>query len=116
MIIGNYGYEMYSRESKNIVVTTYGHDRLIDKITISLFDCLNHSDQNIENYCTTINNLELKDSNWVYARFVPQNTPYFLHAFIPLQFADIIQKSDPREWEKIKRERDFNVWAKALKK
>jgi hypothetical protein len=114
-MFSDYAFERYSRESKNVVVTTYGHDRTIDKITISLFDCMNNSDQNIENYCTTINNLELKDNNWVYARFITQNTPYFLHTFIPLQFSDIIQKLDNSAVQKIIREIEFNEWAIALK-
>jgi len=105
----------YFRESKNIVITTYGHDRIIDKISVSLFDCLNDEDQNIENYCTTINNLKLKDNNWVFAKFISQNTPYFFHTFIPLQFDDIVQKLDNRTLQKIIREIDVNVLAKALK-
>jgi flagellar motor switch protein FliG len=105
----------YFREDKNVVITSYGHDRTIDKISVSLFDSLSDGDQNIENYCDTINNLELKDNNWVYARLISQNTPYFLHTFIPLQFLDIIQKLDDRALEKVIRETDFNVLVKALK-
>lgn len=105
----------YLRENKNIVITTYGHDRIIDKISVSLFDCFNDGDQNIENYCTTINNLELKDNNWVFAKLISQNTPYFLHAFIPLQFTDVIQKLDNRALQKVIRETFPNVLAKALK-
>jgi len=105
----------YYREDKNMVVTAYGHDRRIDKISVSLFDCSNDGDQNVENYCTTINNLELKDNNWIYAKLISQNTPYFLHAFIPLQFNDIIQKLDHRALEKVIRETDNYVLTRALK-
>jgi len=105
----------YFREKNNIVVTTYGHDRIIDKISVSLFDCANDGDQNIENYCTTINNLELKDNNWIYAKLISQNTPYFLHAFIPFQFEDVIQKIDSRALQKIVREIDSYVLVRALK-
>jgi len=104
----------YLREEKNIVITTYGHNRIIDKISVSLFDCLNDNDQNVKNYCITINNLDLKDNNWVYAKLIAQNTPYFLHAFIPLQFNDVIQKLDDRALEKVIREIDVNVLAKVL--
>ena len=107
-------YEYY-RESKNIVVTAYGHGRIIDKISISLFDCMNNGDQNIDNYCTTINNLELKDTKWIYAKLISQNTPYFLHAFVPLQFNDIIEKLDDQALEKVIREVDSSVLVKALK-
>jgi len=104
----------YFREDKNIVITSYGHDRTIDKISVSLFDCFSDGDQNVENYCNTINNLELKDNNWVYARLISQNTPYYLHTFIPLQFIDIIQKLDDRALERVIRETDVNVLVKAL--
>jgi len=105
----------YFRENKSIVITTYGHDRIIDKISVSLFDYFNDGDQNVENYCTTINNLELKDNNWVFGKFISQNTPYFLHTFIPLQFDDIVQRLDNRVLQKVIREIDVNVLAKALK-
>jgi hypothetical protein len=105
----------YFSENKNIVVTTYGHERIIDKISVSLFDCFNQGDQNVENYCTTINNLELKDNNWVYAKLIDQNTPYFLHAFIPIQFNDIIQKIDNQALQKVIREIEPNMLAKVLK-
>jgi len=105
----------YFREDKNIVITAYGHDRIIDKISVSLFDCFNDSDQNIENYCTTINNLELKDNNWVYAKLISQNTPYFFHAFIPLQFNDIIQKIDNQALQKVIREVEPKTLVIALK-
>jgi len=105
----------YFRENKNIVITTYGHDRIIDKISVSLFDCINDGDQNVENYCTTINNLELKDNNWAYAKLISQNTPYFLHAFIPLQFDDVIQKLDNRALQKVVRETVPYILPRALK-
>jgi len=105
----------YFREDKDIVVTAYGHNRIIDKISVSIFDCSYNWDQNIENYCTTINNLELKDNNWVYAKLISKNTPYFLHTFIPLQFEDIIQKIDGQAMEKVLREIHHNVLVKALK-
>jgi hypothetical protein len=105
----------YFREDKNIVITSYGHDRTIDKISVSLFDCFSDGDQNIENYCNTINNLELKDNNWVYARLISQNTPYFLHTFIPLQFNVIIQKIDNQALQKVIRETEPNILVRALK-
>ena len=105
----------YFRYNQNIVVTTYGHGRIVDKISISLFDCINDGDQNIDNYCTTINNLELKDNKWIYAKLVSQNTPYFLHAFVPLQFNDIVEKLDDQALENIIREVDSPVLARALK-
>jgi len=105
----------YFSENKNIVITTYGHERIIDKISVSLFDCFNQGDQNVENYCTTINNLELKDNNWVYAKLIDQNTPYFLHAFIPIQFNDIIQKIDNQALQKVIREVEPKTLVIALK-
>jgi len=105
----------YFSERQDIVVTTYGHDRIIDKISVSLFDSPNDEGQNIKNYCTTVNNLELKDNNWVYAKLVSPNTPYYIHAFIPMQFADIIQKIDGQALEKVIREVFPNTLMKAIK-
>jgi len=57
----------------------------------------------------------LKDNNWVYARLISQNTPYFLHTFIPLQFIDIIQKIDNQALQKVIRETEPGILARALK-
>jgi len=103
------------QERQDLLVTAYGHDRVIDKISVSLFDSSSNGNQNIENYCITVNNLELKDNNWVYAKPISENTPYYLHAFIPLQFADVIQKIDGQAMEKVIREIQHNVLVKALK-
>ena len=106
---------IYAYQEKKIVVTAYGHDRVIDKISISLFNCDYDDRQNVENYCATINNLQLKDDNWIYAKLISQNTPYFLHGFIPLQFNDIIEKLDDRALEKVIREIDARKLAEAIK-
>jgi len=106
---------IYAYQEKKIVVTAYGHDRVIDKISISLFNCDYDDRQNVENYCATINNLQLKDDNWIYAKLISQNTPYFLYGFIPLQFNDIIEKLDDRALEKVIREIDVKLLAEALK-
>ena len=105
----------FFKENRNIIVTAYGHDRIIDKLSVSLFDCLDDNDQNVKNYCTTINNLELKDNKWVYAKLINQNTPYFSQAFIPLQFNDVIQKLDNLALQKVLREAEPNTLAKAIK-
>jgi flagellar motor switch protein FliG len=83
----------------NIVITVYGHDKIIDKIAASSFYSSAHfydrNDSNAEIYCKTINRLELNGNFWIFARNVSENTQYPLESFLPLKF-DIILKLDNR--------------------
>jgi flagellar motor switch protein FliG len=98
-------------DKKSIVVTTYGHGKIIDKIAVSLFE--NH--ENSCTHCDTINSLELKGDAWIFAKILSENTYYGLDVFLPLKFSDIILKLDNRAIQKILKEIDPQELIKALK-
>jgi hypothetical protein len=101
---------------KGIVVTAYGHDRNIDKIAVSLFDCPNDTNKsNADTYCETINHLELKGNAWVYARRISENVQYEVSSFLPCYFSNIIPSLDGAAIIKILLEIDAQSLAKALK-
>lgn len=101
---------------KGIVVTAYGHDRIIDKIAVSLFDCpTDTNESNADTYCKTINNLELKGNAWVYARRIPENVQYEAGSFLPCYFSNIIPSLDIAAINKILLETNSLDLARALK-
>ena len=100
--------------SKRIVVTAYGKDNIVEKISISLYNDNYEAEKNAENYCTTINNLELNENNWIYARLISDNTPYYIKEFIPHNFKLMILSLDDRALQKVIREVDSKVLAQAL--
>ena len=101
-------------EKKILVLTSYGNEDSIDKISINLYDDNPESENNVTHYCTTINNLKLKDSSWIYAKTISPNTPYNIQEFIPYNLEDLILKLDNRALQKVIREIDSKVLAKAL--
>jgi flagellar motor switch protein FliG len=103
-----------------IVVTTYGHDRIIDSIAVSSFEasgnsCYDNQSYDAKTYCDTINSLALKGNSWVFAKILPENTPYALDGFRPLNFLDVIMQLDDRAVQRILRELDSREIARALK-
>jgi flagellar motor switch protein FliG len=95
-------------KGKSIVITTYGHEKTLDKIAVSLFDEIdagytNLDDRNARTYCDTINSLELKGDSWIIATIVCENNQYTLDNFLPVTF-DIILKMDDRSIQKVLRE------------
>jgi hypothetical protein len=104
--------------ARDIVITVYGHDKIIDKIAASVFDrtgnCDDGDNSNAKTYCGAINGMEPNKNSWVFAKIVPENTQYSLDWFLPLRF-DIIIKLDDRAVQKVLREVDSLDIAKALK-
>ena len=101
-------------KGKSIVITTYGHEKTIDKIAVSLFDetdagYYNNDDKNAKTYCDIINSLELKGDSWVIAKIVSENIQYTLDNFLHVTF-DLILKLDDRSLQKVLREiRDYDL-------
>jgi flagellar motor switch protein FliG len=105
---------------RSIVVTTYGHNRIIDKIAAASFESSEggyHSSQksDAEAYCDTINALELKGDSWVFAKILYENTQYGLNYFMPLEFPNVIIELDDRSIQKMMRTVDSQDLAKSLK-
>jgi len=62
-------------DEKTIVLTLYGTGKAINDFTVTLFNKDRHSYDNntVKDYCSNINELELKDDNWIYATIVKEN-------------------------------------------
>jgi flagellar motor switch protein FliG len=111
-------------DGKSVVVTTYGHGNVIDKIAVNLFDKYKTSssssfddkydEANARTYCNTMNKLTLEGESWVFARIISENAPYSLDSFFSLKF-DIILELNDRAIQKVLREVDSQEIAKALK-
>ena len=106
-------------KEKSIVLTAYGHEKTIDKISISLLCSSSYGFgkmNSAESFCKLINSLELKNERWIYARTIEENKQYSLNSFFPSEkFEDIIPLLDDRSLQKVLRELDSMNLAKALK-
>ena len=103
---------------KSIVITTYGCNERIDKIAISLFDnsqIFYSKNGNAQTYCDMMNSLEIGGDSWVFAKLVPQNTPFSLNIMIPFNFPKLLLSIDNRAIQKILREVDMKDLAIAIK-
>jgi hypothetical protein len=110
-----HGIEEVNMGGKNIVVTVYGQNRTIDKISVCIFDELSYSSSYTDNYCNTINSLDLKGNAWVYAKKIEANCPYSLDSFLPIKFSDEILKLDDKAIQLVLRKVDSQTLSKALK-
>jgi hypothetical protein len=108
-------------DKKEMVVTAYGHDNVIDKIAVSSFDGSTGKDwqykyeSDAQTYCKTVNGLKLMEGSWVYARIVPENTPVALDLFLPSRFSVLIQKTTDKVLQKVFMKIDKEELATALK-
>ena len=102
---------------KTIVVTAFGHDKTIEKISVGLFDGSGYSGSSIaSNYCRSINSLELKEDAWVHAKIFDENLQYSLtDIFRPSKFPEMILQYDDRSIQKVLYEVETHELAKALK-
>ena len=105
------------RDEKSVVITVYGHSKVIDKIAVGLFneDTKRNSGSNAGIYCDTINSLELKENTWVAAKLISENTPYSLEFFCPPDLSYMLSKLDNLAIQKIIREVNSSDLAKVLK-
>jgi len=94
----------------NIVVTTDGHNRTIDRFSFSLLE-----NSEADKYCDTVNSLDLKGDAWVLATIVSENKKYGLSEFIPVDFSDLLLKLDDRSIQKFMREIDSQELVRSLK-
>jgi hypothetical protein len=103
---------------KSAVITAYGHDKVIDKIAVKLFDKSgtehSYDDSKAITYCDTINSPESQEEAWAFAKIVSENTQYSINEFLPLKF-DILLIMDNVSIQRVLMEVDNNELAKALK-
>ena len=103
-------------DKQNIVITLYGTGEVINDFTVTL---LNENSSgwrasNENDYCSNINELELKDNNWIYAFKVKENEKIKVENPRKSDF-DIISTLDDRSIEKVIREVGHRELEKALK-
>jgi hypothetical protein len=101
------------------VITVYGHDEIIDKISFNSFDISEKKVDDLqitdaEVYCNHVNSLELTGNSWVFAKEISENRQYRLDSFLPLKF-DVIVKLNDGAIQKVMREVDSQDLVKALK-
>jgi flagellar motor switch protein FliG len=111
--------EVYIGGKKAIVVTSYGHEKTIDRIAVSTFEMsdsgyYDSQESDARKYCDTINSLELKGDNWVFAIQISENTQYDLDELLPLKFSDIIIKLDNATVQMILRKIDSQDLSRSL--
>jgi flagellar motor switch protein FliG len=104
---------------KTIVLTMFGKNDSVENISISLFDTIGsyYKDNNAENFCENINNLELKDNKWVYASVIEENEKIMMKKPFEINVANFerINALDDRALQKIFREASPTNIAIALK-
>ena len=108
---------------RSVVVTAYGHGKVIDRIAVSTFEnssansYRDDQNENAKTYCGMINALEFSGDKWVIARLIPENSPVYLSDLLHSEsFLDLILILDNRSLQKVFREVDNQELAKALKK
>lgn len=96
------------REERIFVVTTFGHKRIFDKISVSCFDCSTNYqyDDPANAYCKMMNSLELKDGTWINAKIISENIQYEMRSFIPTILSELILSIDDLSLQKTFRELD----------
>ena len=104
---------------RDIVITAYGHDKVIDKIAVSTFDRPKDYNEytdssDAKTFCDVINGMELKENCWAYAQIITENKQYSLDEFSRMEF-DVILKIDDLGVQKTIREMDSLELAMAMK-
>jgi hypothetical protein len=105
-----------------IVVTAYGHGKKTSRFKINIFSAAGGDrdlgERNAAVYCKTVNDLELKDGGWVFARIVCENKPIDVRELRNYSaFNETIPALDDRAVQKVLRELSSAgiALAKALK-
>ena len=103
-------------DDKTIVLTLYGTKEAISDFSITLFDNTGSffERSKAQEYCSNINELGLKDDNWVYAVIIKENQKTKLAKPGHTDFDDLCSLDD-LSIRKVLREIDNTVLKKALK-
>jgi hypothetical protein len=92
-----------------IVITAYGRGKKPGQFKINLFSGAGENrdlgERNAAIYCKTVNDLELKDDNWVFARIISENKLIDVHELRNYSaFNEMIPVLDDRAIQKVLRE------------
>jgi len=107
-------------ENKTIVLTLFGKGNVISDFSVNVFDenrsgFFLHEESIVNDYCKNINELELKDDNWIYATTIRENQKIKFEKPENYTNFDMINTLDNRSIQKIIREVGSNELCKALK-
>jgi flagellar motor switch protein FliG len=102
---------------KVIVLTAYGHGEQIDRLAVNLFDSSSEfGSEDAETYCQTLNELELKDDNWIVAKIAEKNFQYPADELLkPEKLTNLLPRLDDRAIQLMLQEVEGNDLAIALK-
>ena len=103
-------------DDKTIVLTLYGTKEAISDLSITLFDTTGgfYEKSKAQEYCSNINDLELKGDNWVYATIIKENQKNKLIKPGHTNF-DVLGSLDDLTIQKLLREINEHELAEALK-
>jgi len=91
-------------DKRTIVLTLYGTGKAINDFTVTLFDGDSYSYfggiSAVEEYCSNINKLELKNDNWIYAFSAAENKKYRFEKPVRRNF-DILCSLDDSSIQKV---------------
>jgi flagellar motor switch protein FliG len=104
-------------DNKIIVLTLYGTGKAINDFTVTLFDEDKYifGNNTVKDYCTNINELELKDDNWIYATIVKENQKTKFEKPGSYTDFDILGTLDDMSIQKVIQKVERHELAKALK-
>jgi flagellar motor switch protein FliG len=104
-------------DKQTIVLTLYGTRKTINDFTVTLFDEGRYSfhESTVKDYCSNINDLKLKDDNWIYATIVKENQKIKFEKPGSYTDFDILGTLDDLSIQKVLREVNNYELPKALK-
>ncbi|MCL2764246.1 MAG: hypothetical protein FWD40_03060 [Treponema sp.] len=104
-------------KEKIVAITLCGNKKSLDRFSIKVFvndESDNDAIEKADDYCSAVNNLELKGDTWAFARIVQEDRSYSIRDLIPFRFDNFFDLDD-RSIQRVLREVDSTVLAKALK-
>jgi hypothetical protein len=101
-------------EQKTIVLTMYGTGEAINNVTVTLFYADGYDRTTVQDYCHNINELELKDDNWIYAFTVKENEKFRLEKPKKFTGLDVLCSLDDHAIQMVIREINHFVLPQAL--
>jgi hypothetical protein len=90
---------------KTIVLTLYGTGKVINDFSITLLDNSSNfcGHTTAHDYCSNINELKLRDDNWIYASIVNENQKIKFEKPLNIDF-DILSALDDNSIQRVIRE------------
>ena len=88
------------KDRRTIVVTAYGYDKTVDKISVNRLENDDTSmlpykfSSDAKAYCDTINSLTLDRDSWGFAKILSENIQYSLHDLFPIKFDVLLEMND----------------------